>query len=137
MLGHEDGMIAHRRLLAVMGRMGGREPLRDEPRTVLQDGLESLVLQVGAFLLNEPEPVAKAGMRQAIKQFVQVGPHDEDRVLRCGFARIVLPWQFIRKASSEFKVAVMAILISGRGELIDCKSHSGKLLNACARLLSS
>ena len=49
-LSHEDGVVAHRSLPAVIERMSGGQPLGDEPRAVLENRLEALTLEVITFL---------------------------------------------------------------------------------------
>ncbi len=53
-LSHEDRVVAHGGLLAVIVRMGRREPLGDEPSAVLQNRLEPFAIQIVAFPFVEP-----------------------------------------------------------------------------------
>ena len=77
-LGHEDGMVAHWRLPAVVVRAGRGEPLPDEPVAVLDDRLQPLALKIRTFPLAEPEPAAKRGFRQPFKQMISIVLYGHD-----------------------------------------------------------
>ncbi len=72
MLGHEYGMIPHRRLAAVVFRFGRGEPLFDEISRVIEDHVEPLAVQVFAFFCSQVKPAAKLRPRQALKDLVEV-----------------------------------------------------------------
>lgn len=59
MLRDEDGMATHRRLLAVVARIGGCKSLSDERRRVIENRLTALAIKVGAVLGAELETAAK------------------------------------------------------------------------------
>ena len=74
MLGDEDWVPAHRRLLAVVQRMGGREPPLDEVAAMGEDGVEPLRPQIVELALPQPETASEGGMREPREDFVQL-PH--------------------------------------------------------------
>ena len=55
MLGHEHRVPAHRRLLAVVCRLRGRQALLHEIAGMLPDYLETARVEVGAILGVEPK----------------------------------------------------------------------------------
>ena len=59
MLGDEDGMAAVRRLLAVLGRRGGREPLRDQLVRMPAQALRAVQLREAPVSAAEVEPRAE------------------------------------------------------------------------------
>jgi hypothetical protein len=59
MLGDEDGVASHGRLLAVVGRLGWSQPLPQELVRVLGDGLQPLLLQVLRFFRSQTKPAAE------------------------------------------------------------------------------
>ena len=59
MLRDEDRVISHRRLLAIVLRLGGSQARRDEVGGVAEDLLHPTVTQVGAFFLVQSESAAK------------------------------------------------------------------------------
>jgi hypothetical protein len=73
-LGDEDGVVGHRRLPAVVGRVGGREPLVDEPRRVIHHLGEPLVAQVGPLAGTQREPPAERRAIEGGEQVIEV-PH--------------------------------------------------------------
>ena len=59
MLRNKDGMPAHRRLLAVVHRMRGREPPLHEIAPVLQDRRQPLGREIRALARPQPKAPAK------------------------------------------------------------------------------
>jgi hypothetical protein len=56
---YEDGMVAHGRLLAIVGGLRGCEPLLDKVRGVLHDAFEPLLVQVLKLFAAQAEASAK------------------------------------------------------------------------------
>jgi hypothetical protein len=67
MLGDENGMIAKRRLPAVVRRIGRRQPHVDEVTPVLEDDVEPLSGQVFPFRGPQPESPAKLGAAEPVE----------------------------------------------------------------------
>jgi hypothetical protein len=72
MLGHEDGMVGHRSLTAVVFRFCRGEALFDEVSSVIEDHVESLAVQVLAFLRSQAKPAAKPRTAKTLKDVVEV-----------------------------------------------------------------
>ena len=72
MLGDEDRMTAERRLLSVVGRCGGREPLVDEIARVLEHGRETLLVEIGALPRPETEAAPEGRPREPRKDTIHV-----------------------------------------------------------------
>jgi len=83
MLGDEDRMPTERRLLAVIGREGGCEPLFDQIPAVSQDRGETFPVQVFPLRSAQMEPSPKSRSRQGFKDLIeishQVGSYHEQR----------------------------------------------------------
>ena len=60
----EHGMPAHRRLSAVVGRIGRRKARFDEPRTMGADRLHTLLVDKASLKCREMEPAAELRLRQ-------------------------------------------------------------------------
>ena len=58
-LGFEHGMPAHRRLSAVVGRIGRRKTRFDEPHTMGADRLHTLLADKASLECREMEPAAE------------------------------------------------------------------------------
>jgi hypothetical protein len=74
-LGDKRRMPAHRRLLAVVLRHGGRETLRDEIGGVGKHQHGAPVVEIGALLFAEPEASAKRRRRVFGKNGIEIA-HD-------------------------------------------------------------
>ena len=72
MLSHEDGVFSHRRLLTVVGRVGGREPLVDEVGRVRQDHVHALAIQILSLRRLEAGTAAECRSLKAFKDLVEV-----------------------------------------------------------------
>jgi hypothetical protein len=72
MLGDEDWMPAEWRLLAVIGREGGCEPLFDQLPAVSQDGGETFPVQVFTLRSAQMEPSAKSRSGQSLKDLIVI-----------------------------------------------------------------
>ena len=59
MLGYKNRMVPHGRLLPVVGRIGWRQSLRNKITSVLQDGFNTFLLQIGCFFTGKLELAAK------------------------------------------------------------------------------
>lgn len=71
MLGDEDGMAAHRRLLAVVRRMRRRQPFGDEGPAMIEDGVETLLREIGSLLGSQAETAPEGGLRKGQKKVVR------------------------------------------------------------------
>jgi hypothetical protein len=72
MLGDEDGVSAHWRLLAVVGRVGRCQSLFDKVGGVNEDHLHALAVQVFSLGSLEPESHAEWGSRKLIEDVVNI-----------------------------------------------------------------
>src|SRR5262245_44091952 len=72
MLGDEDRMVPHRRLLAVVYRTGWGESFGDELTGVIEDGFEPLGFEVGALLGAESEARAEPRARKGQKEGIEI-----------------------------------------------------------------
>src|SRR4051812_4106053 len=68
----EYGVIAPRRLPAVVARLSRREPLVDEARRLLHHALDPPCFEVRALAAGEPELAAEARRRQPAKDLIDV-----------------------------------------------------------------
>lgn len=59
MLSNEGRMVSLRRLPSIIRRIGGCQPLGNEPCGMFQHGLQPLLTQVIQFCAREPELAAK------------------------------------------------------------------------------
>jgi hypothetical protein len=71
-LGDEDGMAAHGRLLAVVQGMRRRQPIGDEAFAVLQNGIKAMAVQIGEVGVVELEAAAEAGLAQGSEEAVRI-----------------------------------------------------------------
>src|SRR4051794_24747931 len=71
-LRHEDGVVAHRRLLAVVRRVRRGKPLLDEDSAMLQDDLKPFLPKVFSFGVPEAEPAPQVGSLQPLEDLIQV-----------------------------------------------------------------
>ena len=70
MLGFEDRVSAHRRLLAVVGRICGREARADEVGAMAAYGLDADALDISLVGGVKFEPVAELRLRKFLERFV-------------------------------------------------------------------
>ena len=82
MLGDEGGMAAHRRLLAVVYRLGGGEPPLDEIGGVGEHRLDPLRRKIGAVGGIEPEPAPERGPGEGFEQVVERAQLSSSRAAR-------------------------------------------------------
>ena len=72
MLSHKNRMAAHRRLSAIVTHAGRDQTPLQQIVAMLQHGLQTSTLQIGAVLRLQPKSAAKAALRQRSKQLIQV-----------------------------------------------------------------
>jgi hypothetical protein len=72
MLGDEDRVFAHRRLLAVIGGVGRCESLFDKVGGVSEDDVQALAVQVFSLGTLETESHAEWGSRKVIEDVVNI-----------------------------------------------------------------
>lgn len=68
MLGDEDRVTTHGRLLAVAGRMGRGEAFGDEGRTVFHDGIKAPAFEIDSRLIVQMKACAEPGPGKTFKQ---------------------------------------------------------------------
>lgn len=71
MLGDEDRMAAHRRLLAVIGRLGGREAMADEIAGMGEHWFHSLRGKIISLLCPKLEPASEGRIGKRREDLVQ------------------------------------------------------------------
>jgi hypothetical protein len=71
-LGDEDGMAAHRRLLSIVARDRRREPFSDERGSMSEHRGGALRRNVFAVTLAEREAATKARLREGVKELVEI-----------------------------------------------------------------
>lgn len=72
MLGDEDRMSAHGRLLAVPRRMGGSQTFGNKDRTMLHNRIKSPAFEIESRLIVQMKLRAKTRPRKAFEQFLGV-----------------------------------------------------------------
>lgn len=68
----ERRMAAHRRLPAVIGRIGRREAIANEGGGVIQHRVQPAITQIGEILFAKAEAAAKSGTGQGDEQRIKV-----------------------------------------------------------------
>ena len=71
-LGHEEWMVAHRSLAAIVRWLCRREPLFDEVSSMIEDDVESLAGKVLSFSRSQVKPAPKTRPGQALEDSVQI-----------------------------------------------------------------
>jgi hypothetical protein len=71
-LGDEHRMSTERRLPAVVARLGGREPLRDQLGRVVENRRQSLLVDVRTLASAEPEALAEGRAPQRGEEIIDV-----------------------------------------------------------------
>jgi len=74
-LGYEDRMISHGRLLPVIGRSGGREPLLYKSGRMFKHNRQPLIMKVIEFLTAQAKAPPERRFIQRGKEFVQIALH--------------------------------------------------------------
>ena len=72
MLRDEDGVTAHRRLLAVAQRLGRREPLRNKVSRMLAHGAKAAVGEIGTLLVAQAEAAAERRGSEPVKDEIKI-----------------------------------------------------------------
>src|SRR5688572_24406274 len=72
-LGHEDRMVAVRRLPAVVARLSRRQPLRDDLRGVSPHRLRTAELSRGPLAPAQVEPAPERSRARAVDPVVDLG----------------------------------------------------------------
>lgn len=72
MLRDEDRMPPHRRLLAVIGRGGGRQALRDECAGMVQHRRHAAIRKISLLLRAQPKSHAKGGSFKGNEQGIEI-----------------------------------------------------------------
>jgi hypothetical protein len=74
-LGYEDRMIPHRRLLPVIGRSGGRKTLLYESGCVFEHNRQPLITKIFEFFTAQAKTPPERRLIERAKEFVQATLH--------------------------------------------------------------
>ena len=81
MLGDKDRMPPHRRLAAVVQRLGGSQPLRHKVARVFGNDSDPALGKIGPLLVSQAEARAEARARQPGEDLIEVTHRDKGGTL--------------------------------------------------------